>query len=69
MFTLTTQDPYTSAIITDASGDEIDAVAFDFYSEDEGEWQRLADKALTEQGWKRVGEWSADGETVVVERI
>lgn len=69
MFTLTTQDPYTSAIITDASGDEIDRITFDFYSEDEVEWAGLADKALAEQGWKRAGQWSADGETVAVERV
>lgn len=65
--TVHTLDPHTVGVIT-AAGEEIEAIRFDFYSEDPAEWERQADAALTAAGWQRTGPWQ-DNTAPVARRI
>lgn len=55
--TVSTLDPHTTGTITDRDGEEIEIVKFDFHSEDEREWETLADEALEASDWTRTGPW------------
>lgn len=65
--TITTGDPYEVAYVTDWEGDEIDRIEFDFYSEDEAEWERLADATLADTGWRRLTDWRQDGNSLTAQ--
>lgn len=69
--TVTTLDPHTWGIVTNRAGEEIDAIRFDFYSEDRAEWERRADERLHEAGYRRIGAWRDDGSATIatLERV
>ena len=67
--TITVDDPYDVAYITDWEGDEIDRIEFGFYSEDEAEWQRLADATLADTGWNRLTDWRQDGNSLIAKVV
>lgn len=48
----------TTHAILDRNGNELDAVTLDLHAEDAIIWQDLADRALRQQGYERVQEWT-----------